>query len=172
MIMAQIYVYGIVFGSTSAKLVQEFVHLMQTEFEMSMVGELNIFLDLQVKQHDDGLFICQNKYTRNMAKRFVLDNARHVKTPMSSSEKLSEDEGGKQVDSSLYRSIIGLLHLTTSRPDIYFSVRVCARYQSNPKESHLTDVKKILCYVNGTADYGLWYSKNQDSSLCGYNDGY
>ena len=72
---------------------------------------------------------------------------------------------------TLYRSIIGsLLYLTTSRPDIAFSVGVCARYQAAPKESHLTVVKRIIRYVNGTLDYGLWYSKDSNACLAGYSN--
>ena len=76
---------------------------------------------------------------------------------MSSSTKLNVYSFGVEVSPTLYRSIIGsLLYLTTSRPDIAFSVGVCARYQAAPKESYLTVVKRIIRYVNGTSDYGLW----------------
>ena len=72
---------------------------------------------------------------------------------------------------TLYRSIIGsLLYLTASRPDIAFSVCVCARYQAAPKESHLTTVKRIIQYINGTLDYGLWYSKDSNACLAEYSD--
>ena len=79
---------------------------------------------------------------------------------MSSSTKLNVDSSGVEVSSTLYRSIIGsLLYLTASKPNIAFSVGVYARYQAAPKESHLTMVKQIIRYVNGTSDYGLWYLK-------------
>ena len=71
---------------------------------------------------------------------------------------------------TLYRSIIGsLLYLTASKPDIAFSVGVCGRYQAAPKESHLTAVKRIIRYINGTPDYGLWYSKDLNACLAGYS---
>ena len=63
-----------------------------------------------------------------------------------------------------------LLYLIASRPDICFSVGVCARYQANPKESHLAAVKRIIRYVNGIADYGIWFSKDTNSGLAGYSD--
>ena len=85
-----------------------------------------------------------------------MDSTKHLKTPMGTNEKLSKDENGVPVDPTLYRSMIGsLLYLTASRPDIAFSVGVCARYQANPKESHVGAVKRIIRYVNGTADYGI-----------------
>ena len=118
---------------------------MKKEFEMSMVGELTFFLGLQVKQKKKGIFVSQEKYARNIVKKFGLDSKKHASTPMSSSIKLNVDSSGMKVSPTLYRSIIGsLLYLTASRPDIAFSVGVCARYQAAPKESHLTVVKQII----------------------------
>ena len=90
---------------------------------------------------------------------------------MSSSTKLSLDSSGVEVSPTLYRSIIGsLLYLTASRPDNAFSARLCAHYQVAPKESHLTAVKRIIGYINGTSKYGLWYSKDSNDCLAGYSD--
>ena len=144
---------------------------MKKEFEMSMVGELTYFLGLQVKQRKDGIFIFQEKYARNLVKKFGLDYKKHASTPMSSSTKLSLDSFGVEVSPILYRSIIGsLLYLTARRLDIAFSVGVCARYQATLKESHLTAVKRIIRYINGTPEYGLWYSKDSNDCLVGYSD--
>ena len=156
LLVAQVYVDDIVFGSTIDHLAHEFSEEMKQEFEMSMVGELNYFLGLQVKQREDGIFISQEKYAKNLVKRFGLDSKKHTSTPMSSSAKLSYDATGTEVDPTFYRSMIGsLLYLTASRPDIAFSVGVCARFQATPKESHLTVVKRIIRYINGTYDYGI-----------------
>ena len=123
---------------------------------MSMVGELNYFLGLQVKQSNDGIFISQNKYAKNLVKKFGLDLAKHMNTPMGTNDKLSKDENGVSIDPTLFRSMIGsLLYLIASRPDIYFSVGICARYQANPKESHIASMKRIIKYVSGIADYGI-----------------
>jgi hypothetical protein len=90
---------------------------------------------------------------------------------MSTSVKISSDLAGKPVDPSLYRSMIGsLLYLTASRPDIAFSVGVCARFQENPKESRLTTVKRIIRYVNDTLPYGIWYSRDTNLVVAGYSD--
>ena len=119
----------IVFGSTIDHLTHEYSEEMKREFEMSVVGELNYFLGLQVKQWKDGIFISQEKYAKNLVKRFGLDSKKHTSTPISSSAKLSLDAAGVDVDLTLYRSMIdNLLYLTASRPDIMFSVGVCARF--------------------------------------------
>jgi hypothetical protein len=121
---------------------------MKQEFEMSMVGELNYFLGLQVKQTTEGIFISQSKYANDLVKQFGLDGKSRAQTPMSTNVKISSDLAGKFVNPSLYRSMIGsLLYLTASRPDIAFSVGVCARFQANPKESHLTAVNCIIRYL-------------------------
>ncbi|XP_065625194.1 secreted RxLR effector protein 161-like [Quercus suber] len=90
---------------------------------------------------------------------------------MSPNVKLTVDLLGKSVDPSLYRSMIGsLLYLSTSRPDISYSVGVCSRYQANPKESHMIALKRIIKYVKTTAKFGVWYSKDTNGVLAGYSD--
>jgi len=144
---------------------------MQFEFEMSLVGELTYFLGLQVKQMEDTIFISQSKYAKNIMKKFGLENGGHKRTPAATHLELTKDESGIFVDQSMYRSMIGsLLYLTASRPDITFDVGVCARYQDEPKRSHLTQVKRILKYINRTSDYGILYSYSEDSKLMGYCD--
>ena len=155
--MAQVHIDDIVFGATINARVIEFFEEMKKEFEMSMVGEVTFFLGLQVKQNKEGIFISQEKYARNIVKKFGLDSKKHASTPMSLSTNLNVDSSRVEVSPTLYRSIIGsLLCLIASRPDIAFSVGVYARYQAAPKESHLTAVKRIIRYINGTPDYRLW----------------
>ena len=102
---------------------------MKKEFEMSMVRELNYFLGLHVKQWKDGIFIYQEKYVKNLIKRFGLDSKKHAYTPMSSSMKLSSNPANLEVDPTIYRSMIGsLLYLTESRPNIAFSISVCTHF--------------------------------------------
>ena len=90
---------------------------------------------------------------------------------MSPNVKFTVDLLGKIVDSSLYRSMIGsLFYLTTSRLDISYNVGVCARYQTNPKESHMISLKIIIKYVKTTVDFSVWYSKDTNDVLVGYSD--
>ena len=118
-----------------------------------------------MKQTDSGIYINQVKYARSLVKRFGLEKATHARTPMAVNAKLTNDPLGESVNVTLYRSMIGcLLYLTTSCPDIAFSVGVCSRFQSNPKISHLIAIKRIIKYVSGTCDYGLIYSKESNLS--------
>ncbi|GJU75183.1 hypothetical protein Tco_1272253 [Tanacetum coccineum] len=84
---------------------------------------------------------------------------------------LGPDLNGKAINETQYRGMIGsLMYLTASRPDIQFSTCLCARYQANPKESHLIAVKRIFRYLKGTPSLGLWYPKCLGFDLKGYSD--
>ena len=171
MFIVQIYVDHIIFGATNGSLCEEFAKSMHSEFEMSMMGELNFFLGLQIKQLKEGTFINQAKYIRGLLKKFNLEEIKAKSTPMCSSIKLDMDEKGKSVDQTKYRGMIGsLLYLTTSRLDIMYSVCLCTRFQTCPKEYHLNAVKRIFRYLKGTIDIGLWYPKSDNFELICYSD--
>lgn len=170
-ILVQVYVDDIIFGSTSYKLCKQFEKLMTTKFEMSMMGELTYFLGLQIKQTDRGLSICQEKYLRNLLKKYELTDCSSVKTLMVPPNNLGLDLTGKSVNQTQYRGMIGsLMYLLASRPDIQFSVCLCAKYQADPKESHLIAVKRIIRYLKGTPNLGLYYPKCSGFDLKGYTD--
>jgi len=169
--VCQIYVDDIIFGSTNPSFCEEFGEMMSREFEMSMIGELSFFLGLQIKQLKEGTFVCQSKYVKDILKKFGMEDAKPIKTPMATNGHLDLDEGGNPVDQKLYRSMIGsLLYLTASRPDIMFSVCMCARFQAAPRECHLTAVKRILRYLKYSPNIGLWYPKGAHFDLVGFSD--
>ena len=170
LLLVQIYVDDIIFGSTNSKLCNRFAKLMQSRYQMSMMGELSYFLGLQVKQTEDGIFVSQAKYTRNLLKKFGLLNCSSATTPMATATKLDKDTGAS-VDITSYRGMIGsLLYLTASRPDIMYATCLCARFQADPREPHLTAVKRIFKYLKGTITLGLWYPRDSDFHLIGYSD--
>jgi transposase InsO family protein len=171
LLIVQVYVDDIIFGATNEKMCEEFSNLMQSEFEMSMMGELRFFLGLQIKQNEDGIFICQEKYIKDLLKKYKMNEAKMMSTPMHPSSSLDKDETGNPISEKEYRGMIGsLLYLTASRPDIVFAVGLCARFQTAPKESHLTAVKRIFRYLVGTTDIGLWYKKGSYFDLIAYCD--
>ncbi|GJY29025.1 retrovirus-related pol polyprotein from transposon TNT 1-94 [Tanacetum coccineum] len=170
-IIVQIYVDDIIFGSTCQESCDDFSKIMHNEFEISMMGELNFFLGLQIKQFDDEIFFNQSKYVKEMLNKFGLEESKPIKTPMSSKTKLTGDEDGEPIDDTKYRGMIGsLLYLTASRPDIMFSVCLCARFQEAPKTSHLEAVKRIFRYIKGTSHLGLWYPKGTGLETIVYAD--
>ena len=138
---------------------------------MSMMGELNFFLGLQIKKTKNGIFISQSKYYKELINRFEMENAKQMATPISTTCYLDKDETGQSIDIKKYRGMIeSLLYLSPSRPNIMFSVCMCARYQANLKESHLSAVKRIMRYLLDTINLGLWYPKNSSYNLVRYSD--
>jgi hypothetical protein len=119
----------------------------------------------------DGNFLSQEKYTKDLLKRFKMEKCKPIKTPMPTNGHLDLDEGGNPVDQTLYHFIIGsLLYLIASRPTIMFSVCIYARIQANPKKALLSAVKIILRYLKHTPSVGLWYPKGATFDLIGYSD--
>ena len=166
MIIIEVYVDDIIFGSDDDGLSQKFAKDMQSEFEMSLLGELNFFLGLQISQLEDGIFISQIKYIKEMLKKFGMEDCRPVSTPMVTSCKLSKDDESKEADQKLYRSMIGsLLYVTATRPDVMQAAGQVARFQAAPKEAHVLAVKRIFQYLRGTTDLGLWYPKGNKITL-------
>ncbi|GJV25057.1 putative ribonuclease H-like domain-containing protein [Tanacetum coccineum] len=170
-ILVQVYVDDIIFGSTKKSWCDEFEALMKSKFQMSSMGELTFFLGLQVKQKADGIFISQDKYVAEILKKFDFANVKTASTPIETQKPLVKDEEASDVDVHLYRSMIGsLMYLTASRPDIMFAVCACSRFQVTPKSSHLSAVKRIFRYLKGKPKLGLWYPRVSSFDLESYSD--
>ncbi|GJR37776.1 putative ribonuclease H-like domain-containing protein [Tanacetum coccineum] len=160
-LLVQVYVDGIIFGFTKKSLCTDFEQIMHKRFQISSMGELTFFLSLQVKQKEDGIFISQDKYVGEISKKFGFSNIRTTNTPMETNKALTNDKDGEDVDIHLYRSMIGsLMYLTSSRPDIIFSVCACSRFQVQPKVFHLNAIKRIFRYLKVRPKLGLWYPKD------------
>ena len=160
-IMALVYLFKFMLmtlflGSTDENLCKKFAKLMQSKYEMSMMGELTYFLGLQVKQVKDVIFISQTKYIYDLLKKFDLTDCSSAKIPMATATKLEINTKETKVDISNYRGMVGsLIYLTASRPDIMFSTYICARFQDDPIESHLIEIKRIFKYLKGTPNLGI-----------------
>ncbi|GJT00587.1 putative ribonuclease H-like domain-containing protein [Tanacetum coccineum] len=169
--LVQVYVDDIIFGSTKRSWCDEFEALMKSRFQMSSMGELTFFLGLQVKQKEDGIFISQDKYVAEILKKFDFASVKTASTPIETQKPLVKDEEATDVDVHLYRSMIGsLMYLTASRPDIMFAVCACSRFQVTPKTSHLNAVKRIFRYLKGKPKLGLWYPRVSSFDLEAYSD--
>ncbi|GJW95778.1 putative ribonuclease H-like domain-containing protein [Tanacetum coccineum] len=170
-LLVQVYVDAIIFGSTKESLSTKFEQLMHKRFQMSSMGELTFFLGLQVEQRKDGIFLSQDKYVYDILKKFGFSSVKTTSTPMETHKPLSQDTAGTYVDVYLYRSMIGsLMYLTSSRPDIMFAVCACSRFQVQPKASHMHVVKRIFRYLKGQPTLGLWYPKDSPMDLISYSD--
>ncbi|KAI3692517.1 hypothetical protein L6452_32334 [Arctium lappa] len=170
-LLVQIYVDDIIFGSTRDSMCKEFEDLMYQRFKMSSMGELTFFLGLQVQQKSDGIFICQSKYVQDILTKFGFSDSKPASTPMETHKQITADLEGEDMDVHHYRSMIGsLMYLTASRPDIMFPVCVYARFQVRPKQSHFQAIKRIFRYLKGQPRLGLWYPHDSPFDLIAYSD--
>nr|GEU35485.1 putative ribonuclease H-like domain-containing protein [Tanacetum cinerariifolium] len=170
-LLVQLYVDDIIFGSTKKELCNEFERLMKDRFQMSSIGELTFFLGLQVKKKEDVIFISLNKYVTEVLRNFNLSDVKTASTLVEMEKPLVKDADGVDVDVHIYRSMIGsLMYLTAPRPDIMYAVCVCARFQVTPKFSHLHDVKRIFRYLKGHPKLGLWYTRDSLFELVAYTN--
>jgi hypothetical protein len=161
----------IVFGGSSNSLVARFAEDISREFEMNMIGELQFFLGLQIKQPKGGTIVYQEKYTKDIVRKFKMEDSKAMVTPMSMTTTLDANEQGEHIDQKEYRSMIGsLLYLTATRPNIQFSVYLCTRFQASPRTSRRQEVMLIFRYLRHTSDFGLWYTASSSLALHGFSD--
>ncbi|GKA49971.1 retrovirus-related pol polyprotein from transposon TNT 1-94 [Tanacetum coccineum] len=171
-LLVQIYVDDIIFGSTNPKPSKKFEKLMQSKFEMSIMGELKFFLGIQIHQSPCGIFINQAKYAQDILKKHGMTSCDSIGTPMAT-KPLDDDLSGNPVDQTKYHSIVeALMYLTASRPDIVHATCYCARYQARPTEKHLNEVKWIFWFLKNTINIGLWYPKDIGFKLTAFSDSY
>nr|GEW81584.1 putative ribonuclease H-like domain-containing protein [Tanacetum cinerariifolium] len=170
-LLVQVYVGDIIFGSTKKELCTEFEKLMYDKFQISYKGELTFFIGLQVKQKRDGIFISQDKYVAEISRKFGVTYVKPTSTSMDTEKALLNDSDGDDVDVHLYRSMIGsLMYLTSSRSDIMFAVCTYARFQVTPKVSHLHAVKRIFRYLKCEPKLCLWHPRDSPFNLVAYTD--
>lgn len=161
------YIDDIIYTGSSNSLLREFKSCMMRKFEMTELGKLHYFLGMEVKQGADGIFISQKKYASDLLKIFHMLNCKVATTPMNTNEKLQHEDGTNNAFGKYFRSLI---YLTHSRPDIVFSVGMVSRFMHSPTKHHLGAAKRILRYVAGTMDYGIWYSQVSIFKLFGFTD--
>lgn len=160
-----------IYMGSSESIVTKFKDYMMRNFKMSDLGMLHYFLDLEVKQEVDGIFLSQRKYATDLLKRFNMVNCNVATTPMNINEKLCRDDGFEMANATYFRSLVGgLNYLSHTRPDIAFSVGVVSRFMHNPNKLHLGAANRILRYIAGTLEHRIWYSKVTNFTLTGFTD--
>jgi hypothetical protein len=171
MLIASVYVDDLIYTGDDEEMISSFKCSMMQVFEMTDLGKMKFFLGIEVSQQGDGIFICQKKYALEILKRFGMIESREVNSPIVSGSKLSKDADGVAVDESFYKQIIGsLMYLTSTRPDLVYSVSLISRYMARPTDLHLQAAKRILRYLKGTFDYGIMYKKRSSNDLIAYTD--
>ncbi|XP_022751424.1 uncharacterized protein LOC111300070 [Durio zibethinus] len=171
LLIVSLYVDDLLVTGSKSALMKDFKLQMQEIFEMTDMREMSYFLGMEIHQDQQGIFICQRKYANEILNKFGMENCKPVNTPLAQNEKLIKEDGANKVDGSIYRNLVGcLLYLTATSPDIMYAVNLLSRFIQNPSELHFKAAKRVLRYVKGTSELGIWFKKNESSRLVGFTD--
>ena len=170
-LLVGVYVDDLIITGSNIEGIEEFKSSMKTKFEMTDFGLLNSYLGIEVMQKRTKIKMCQTNYALEILGEFNMKDCNPVKTPMECQLKLNQEGEGVEVESTLFRKLIGCLrYLTLTRPDLIFSVSYLSRFMSKPHSNHMAVVKRVLRYIKGTSDYGLVYKSDKECRLMGYCD--
>jgi hypothetical protein len=167
-----VYVDDILITGTHPAIIQSIIAKLQTEFPLKDLGPLSYFLGIQVTKTTSGIHICQTKYISDLLYKTHMVEAKPSKTPCTSGSKLSKLDGEPLADPTLYRQVVeALQYCTLTRPEIAYSVNQLCQHMHTPSSMHWIAAKRVLRYLNGTADHGLYYTKSnlQLNALCDSN---
>ena len=166
-----LYVDDMIFTGNNPGMFSEFKKVMTTQFEMTDIGQMSYFLGVEVNQTKNGIFMSQKKYAEQILEKFRMQDCKPISTPAEGGIRLSFDSTREPVNPTLFKSLVGSLrYLTFTRPDIMYAVGVVSRYMEKPKQDHFIAAKRILRYIKGTLNHGLWYKYSEDAKLIGYSD--
>ncbi|GJZ60536.1 retrovirus-related pol polyprotein from transposon TNT 1-94 [Tanacetum coccineum] len=170
-LIVSIYVDDLIITGTTLALIEKFKTSMKSEFEMSDMGEMRYFLGVEVNQGEDGIHINQQKYAREILQRFNLEYCNSVKNPIVPGCTLVKNNQSGFVDATLYKQMVGcVMYLAITRPDIMFVVAQLCRHMDAPTEQHMSAMKKLFRYVQGTKELGIFYKKAASDMLIAYSD--
>ena len=165
-----LYVDDLLITGSNEECIESCKAELMKEFEMNNLGMLSYFLGIEFTQTTFGVVMHQTKYTRDLLKKFSMEQGNSAITPAETGVKLEHNPDEEGVDPVVYRSIVGSLrYLWNTRPDLSFNVGVVSRYMQDPKVSHLLAVKRIMRYLHGTEHFGVLLSKGNEE-LIGYSD--
>ena len=166
-----VYVDDLIITGDDEPEIRQTKENLSVRFQMKELGELKHFLGLEVDRTEEGLFLCQQKYAKELLQKFGMLECKPISTPMEANAKLCAHEGKDLQDGAMYRQLVGsLIYLTLTRPDISYAVGVASRYMQQPKKPHLEAVRRMLRYVKDTINYGLLYKKGDEVKIVGYCD--
>ncbi|KAJ6917859.1 Retrovirus-related Pol polyprotein from transposon RE1 [Populus alba x Populus x berolinensis] len=171
LLVVSLYVDDLLVTGSNMEQIDVFKIEMKNVFEMTDLGKMTFFLDMEVQQKHNEIFICQQKYAKEILKKFNMEECISTTTPMNQKEKFCKEDGATTIDETLYRTLIGcLMYLTATRPDIMNATSILSSYMHCASEIHFQATKRIIKYIKGTIDYGLKFCQVRNSILHGYSD--
>jgi len=169
--LISLYVDDLIITGSAHKLIEEIKVQLSQVFEMKDLGELHYCLGIEVWREPGKTLITQSKYTKEILKKFNMTACKAMSTPLEQNAKLYREDGSKEADGTLYRQLVGSLnYLTTTRPDIAYSVSILSQFMAKPSGNHWNAAKKVLRYLKGTVNLGIMYTDESDVVLTGFSD--
>lgn len=170
-LIASLYVDDLVFTGNNERMIESFKRVMMKKYEMSdMVSCITSWVLRFVKIRMVFLFT-KRSMPKILFEKFRMGDCKPVATPLIVNEKLKKEDGGKEVDVSVYRSLVGsLLYLTATRPDSMYETSMLSRFMHKPKQNHFGAAKRVLRYIKGTLGFGILYERNIAAKLLGFCD--
>lgn len=161
----------LIITGSAHKLIEEIKVQLSQVFEMKDLGEMHYCLGIEVWREPGKTLITQSKYTKEILKKFNMTDCKAMSTPLEQNAKLYKEDGSKEADGTLYRQLVGSLnYLTTTRPDIAYSVSILSQFMAKPSGNHWNAAKKVLRYLKGTVNLGIMYTDESDVALTGFSD--
>jgi len=169
--LVSLYVDDLIITGSASHLIEDIKIQLAQMFDMKDLGEIHYCLGLEIWREGGKTMITQSKYTREILERFNMSDSKAVSTPLQQNIQLSSVDETKEANGTLYRQLVGSLnYLTTTRPDIAYSVSILSQFMAKPLESHWIAAKKVLRYLKGTVNFGIMYTDDCDVELTGYSD--
>jgi len=170
-LIISLYVNDLLVTGSNTVQVAEFKLNMMQVFEMTNLGLMSFFLGMEIMQNREEIFICQKKYSKEILKKFQMDNCKPTATPMNQKDKFNKEDDTARADEEKFRSWIGcLMYLTATRPNILHATSILSRLMHCPTKIHMRAAKRILRYIKGTCSFGVKFLKCQDLKLHGFSD--
>jgi hypothetical protein len=164
-LIISLYVDDLIYTGNDVELCEKFKESMKLEFDMSDLGKMKYFFGVEVQQSCEGIHLCQMKYAGEILERFGMGGWNPVKNPIVPDTKLIKDGGEDSENSTLFKQIIdSLMYLSVTRPDIAFVVCMLSKFMTDPKTSYMTAAKRVLRYVKGTTNLGVFYRRSAENS--------
>ncbi|XP_061951878.1 uncharacterized mitochondrial protein AtMg00810-like [Populus nigra] len=141
------------------------------EFEIMNIALMSYYLGIEIKQGEDEIFVNQEKFAKKILKKFKMKDCAKVNTPVECGVKMSKNDKEGNINSTTFKSLVrSLRYLTCTRPYIFDEVRLTSRFMETSTMTYFKALKRILRYIKGTIDFGLFYDYSNSFDLVGYSD--
>jgi len=163
-----LYVDDLIFTGNHPKIFKDFKQATIKKFEMMDNCFMTYYLGIEIKQGEYGIFVNQEKFTKEIFKNFKMKDCAKVNTPIECGEKMSKNDKVEKINSTIFKSVIrSLRYFICTRPDILFGARLVSRFMKTLITTHFKTLKRILWYIKGTDDFGFFYRYSNSFELIG-----